>query len=105
MRAVSIPPSVRKRPPSSCGSRPRSTSRTYHLGEASFQERAVAGIHLQRERVPIGGGGFLVPFEAPEEVGAGRVKEVIAGEVDPLHELEPEFGTVGHRDRDSPVQL
>src|SRR5215212_1914751 len=105
MSTVSIPPSVRKRPPSSCGSRSRYTSRTYHLGQAPFQERPVADVHLQRERIPVGGGRLLVTFQAPEEVGARRVEQVVAGQVDLLNELEPHLRAVCHRNGDGPVQL
>src|SRR3954465_139989 len=105
MSTVSIPPSVRNTPPSSCGSRSRSTSRTYHLRQAPFQERPVADVHLQRECIAIRGGGLLVPFQAPEEVGPCCVEKVVAGQIDLLDGREPQFRAVRHRDRDGPVEL
>ena len=69
---VSMPPSVRKRPPSSWGRRSRYTSRTYHLGQAPFQERPVAGVHLERERVAVRRGRLVAALEPAEEDRRGR---------------------------------
>ena len=69
---VSMPPSVRKRPPSSWGRRSRYTSRTYHLGEAPFQERPVAGVHLERERVAVGRGRLVAAARAGGGSRRGR---------------------------------
>ena len=88
---VSMPPSVRNRPPSSCGRRSRCTSRTYHLGQAPFQEGPVARVHLECECIAVGRGRFVGALEPAEEIGSGGMEEVVAGQLDPLDQLEPEL--------------
>src|SRR5678815_5674354 len=49
------------------------------LGEPALEEAALGRASNACERAPVGGGRFAAPAEAAEQIGLGRVPEVIAG--------------------------
>ena len=77
------------------------------LRQPSLEEHALGGLARELQRLSVGDGGLGVAPKAPEQVGASRVEEVVAGELlrEWLHQLEPVLLALGLRDRDRTVQL
>ena len=71
-----------------------------------MEERALGLARSELERTGVGGRRLLVPAEPVQELGAGRVPEVVPLQPgQPVDDLEPGLRPVGHRDGDCTVQL
>ena len=101
-------PAAATRPtPSRHYQRPRArvTPRRY-LVQASGEEGPLCGVTGLAQRPPVGGGSFVPAFEPPQEVGSGRVHQVIVAEVvlDRGDHRQSGLGPRGHRNRHRPIE-
>ena len=86
----------------------RARDRSSELCESPLEERALGGVRGQLERAPVRRGRLGGRVQAPEQVGPGRMEQVVAVELRrraASSSGRPAAGTVGHRDRDRAVQL
>src|SRR5260370_36284916 len=78
------------------------------LRETAPQVAALDGVERQRERGLVRLRRFLAPSQAPREVGARRVIQVVAVELargaDLIDERKAPLQLAAHRDRHGPVQ-
>ncbi len=78
-----------------------------HLGEPALQEPALHVVRGEPEGPAVGVGRLRVPPQPPQQVGPGRVEQVVPveGASQRLHEPDAALGPIGHGHRHGPVQL